>query len=255
MVVRDVKRQLVSMLLWSLGFLFMIIGGMTEFSALGDLEGSLNQAIESFPKIIRVLYGMEGMDLGTLTGYVGLLLFYVLIMAAIHGVFLGSSLIQREWKEKTEDFLFVKPWTRSSLLGGKFLSGLLVILILESVIGLSFFGILEPRDKMDLWSMIMLSSISTHLVFYLLGFALTIMLEKTWGSRVGLLMVLMSYFLTLLFQLLERPFIKLLSPLAYFSGDYLSKDLGEVLLYPLLLILICVMLLFFGLKVFEKRDL
>lgn len=149
MILREIKIRWKSLLFWAIGFAFMIIGGMTKFdtfSAGGSQD--LNQFIQSMPRIMRIIYGMEGIDISTFTGYFGLLLLYVLIMASIHGAFLGASLIHQEFKDRTADFLFVKPMSRDHILLRKLGSGLVMILILEAVIAACCFYVFNESGQL-----------------------------------------------------------------------------------------------------------
>lgn len=259
MIQREVTTRVKSIILWALGFAFMIIGGMTKFDAFsegGSGGQQLNQFINSMPRIMRIIYGMEGVDIGYFEGYFGLLLLYVLIMAAVHGAFLGASLLHQEFKERTADFLFVKPMSRDRILGHKLLGGLLVIAILEAFITASLVYVFGQTDKMELLPKTMSAIILTHLLFFSLGFLLTILLPRSkMGQQAALSFILLSYFSISLSQLYEQEWLLNLSPIGWYNKHLYQAGSGQLLMTGLLLTGLILGFLALAIQRFRRKDI
>ncbi len=257
MIKREIITRLKSLLVWALGFAFMIIGGMTKFDAFGaDSGDQLNQFIQSMPKIMRVLYGMEGIDISTFAGYFGLLLLYVLIMVAVHGAFLGTSLIHLEFKERTADFLFVKPVTRDNLLLRKLAGGVLVILILEAVIAACCFYVFQASGQLALLPKTLAATLLTHLFFFALGFCLTIVLPKSkQGQQVSLIVVLLSYLSITLAQLYNQEWILNFNPIGWYNRHLYSASAGTLGLAAAILSGLILVMTGAGIYRFRHKDI
>ncbi len=257
MIRREITTRIKSMILWALGFAFMIIGGMTKFDAFGTGTGTqLNEFIQSMPRIMRVLYGMDGVDISTFEGYFGLLLLYVLIMAAVHGAFLGTSLIHLEFKERTADFLFVKPASRSELLLRKLAGGLIVIVILQAFIALFCYIVFQQAGHLDLLPKTILTTFLTHLFFFALGFFLTIAMPKSkQGQQLALLVVLLSYLSIMLSQLFNQDWILNFNPVGWFNKYLYSGSTSAILTAAALLGLLTLALTAGGMRIFQHKDI
>ena len=135
MILRELKINIKSLLLWSISFAILIYFGMTKFEVMtGANSSSINQLVQGMPQMMRALYGIDGIDLATIEGYFGIVLLYVVVMVAVHGSFLGCRLLHREMKERTAESLFVKPKSRSYFLTQKLIGGFVVIALLDGII-------------------------------------------------------------------------------------------------------------------------
>lgn len=257
MILRELTTRLKSILVWALGFIFMILGGMTKYDAFGTGSGGdLNQFIQSMPRVMRVLYGMDGIDISTFEGYFGLLLLYVLIMTAVHGAFLGTSLIHLEFKERTADFLFVKPVTRDNILLRKLAGGLIVILILQGVIAAASYSVFQGAGKLALLPKTMLATLLTHLFFFALGFCLTILMPKSrQGQQVSLIVVLLSYLSITLSQLYNQEWILNFNPLGWYNKHLYTALAGTLNLAAAIMACLIALLVGGGLLLFRHKDI
>lgn len=261
MIKREITTRLKSLLFWALGFAFMIIGGMTKFDAFGTAGGNeLNQFVQSMPKLMRAMYGMDGIDISTFTGYFGLLLLYVLIMTAVHGAFLGTSLIHLEFKEHTADFLFVKPVTRANLLLRKLAGGLSVILILEAVIAACCYYVFRSSGQLDLLPKTIVATVLTHIVFFALGFFLTIAMPKSkQGQQLSLIVVLLCYLSITLSQLYDQvgifDFNPVGNPIGWYNRHLYTASAGTLNLAAASLIGLILLLAGGGIYLFRRKDI
>lgn len=219
MIRREITTRYKSMVSWSAAFAFFIIAGMTKFDAFADSGGEeLNDFVQSLPRLMRVIYGMEGVDISTFEGYFNILLLYVLIMVAVQGAFLGCALIHLEFKERTADFLFVKPLSRSRILLHKLAGGLAVILMLETVIAACCYYVFSNTGNVPLLPKTLVAIIITHFFFFALGFLLTIGLPRSkHGQLASLVFIILSYFSLSLSQLYNQPLLASISPVGWYN--------------------------------------
>lgn len=259
MIKREITTRIRSIILWAVGFAFMIIGGMTKFDAFSEGGSSgeqLNSFIRSMPRIMRIIYGMEGIDISFFEGYFGLLMLYVLIMAAVHGAFLGANLIHQEFKDRTADFLFVKPMSRDGILLRKLAGGLAVILILEAFIAASVYYVFNQAGKLSLLPRTLAAILLTHLIFFALGFLLTILLPSSkMGQQASLSVILLSYLSISLSQLYEQEWILNLSPIGWYNKHLYTATGSTLTLTAGLLTVLIVSFLGGALLRFRTKDI
>lgn len=253
MILREIKSRIKGNLLWIAAFAFFIIGGMTKFDAFQGSDNNMNQMVQALPRIMRIMYGMEGVDISKFSGYFGILLFYVFIMLAIHGAFLGVSLMYGEFKDRTADFLFTKPASRTSLLIKKCLAALGIILIIQVAIGLFCAYVFHRADSLKLLPETLFASLIIHLFFFAAGFAFSLWAPSPkQGQQISLLVILLGYLAIIFSSLYDIPALANITPLGYFKTKIYEANL---LPGGLLILLLSLILIISGLYAFKKKDI
>lgn len=131
---RELKAHRKGLLFWSIGMLLMVLSGVAKFYGYsGNGQSNINGMLELFPKSLQVLFGLEGFDLTMASGVYGILFMYIALMAVIHAVLLGTDLISKEERDKTTEFLFAKPISRTKVVTAKLLAGVVNIVVLNLV--------------------------------------------------------------------------------------------------------------------------
>jgi ABC-2 type transport system permease protein len=129
----ELKTYAKSTALWSVAMILLIASSMAKFSTYQSSGLSIQELMASFPKSIQAMFGLTGLDLTTPSGFYGLTFLYVLLVAAIHASLLGANILSKEERDNTEEFLFVKPISRNSVLLQKLFAALLLLLIFNVI--------------------------------------------------------------------------------------------------------------------------
>jgi len=122
---RECRANLKTFLFWNLGLFVLAFTGMTKFTGIAAATGGedINKILNQFPKVILAVLGISSVDISTLAGYYSILAFYALICGAIYAIHLGNNAVSREIVDKTYEFIFTKPCTKTYVLGMKVIAG------------------------------------------------------------------------------------------------------------------------------------
>lgn len=131
--IREMKAHRKSLILWCIGMLFMIVSGMSKYSYYVESGQSITELISNIPKTLRAILGFGDFDVTKASGFYGMLFLYLLVMATIHSSMLGANMISKEERDKTTEFLMVKPVSRTRIITSKLLAALANVLILNIV--------------------------------------------------------------------------------------------------------------------------
>ncbi len=227
---REMKSHRWGLVFWSLGMVFLVMSGMAKYAAYEQAGQSVEQIMGALPKTVQVIFGLTGFDLTTAAGFYGILFLYLAVMAAIHAVLLGSGVISEEERDKTSEFLYAKPVSRSKALTAKLSAGLLNIAILNLVtVGSSFVFVGYYGNGEDVTSeivVLMAGLFFLQLVFFAIGalVAGTARKPRSAGTRATSIMLLtfLLFYLVNLNEKLEP--LKYLTPFKYFDAAVLIKD-------------------------------
>lgn len=254
MILQEIKARWKSSLIWVIVTAAMMAWGMTEYKSMAPTM-SLDIFTEKLPKVMMAMYGMYGVDLNSLQGYFGVMLFFFTVIFAVHGAFLGCSLIDNEFRDRTAEFLFSKPSSRRNILLRKFVAGLIMLLIFQAVMTAVNYFILSDLRGLDLLWPSVIGLFFTHLFFYILGFGLTALLPTRMGQRVSLIVIALGYLAVVFSQLFDRPELKNITPIGLYGNSFLDRELSTFALPTALFIGAVLVLLAIGLWRFERRDL
>ncbi len=257
---REMKVHRWGLLFWSIGMLLLVISGMAKFAAYEQAGQSVEQIMGALPKAVQVIFGLTGFDLTSASGFYGILFLYLAVMAAIHAVILGAGVISEEERDKTSEFLYAKPVSRSTALTGKLLAGLTNLIVLNlvtlasSFVFVGYYG--KGEDVTSEILVLMVGLFFLQLIFFSIGAVVagTAGKPKSAGSR-AMSIMLATFVLFYLINLNENldP-LKYLTPFKYFDAAVLMKD-GLDPVFVALSLVIVVLGIFATYHFYGRRDL
>lgn len=151
-VLRELRANLKSLIIWCVSMAALVGAGMVKYSGVAAAGQSANDLISQLPEAMRNILGMNNLDITSVSGYYGVFYLYFLLLGGTHAVMLGATIISKEERDKTADFLFVKPVSRSRVITGK-LAAVLINLIVFNLITLMssviFVGIYNQGESIN----------------------------------------------------------------------------------------------------------
>jgi len=258
-VIRELKANFKSFLIWFASLSFFLVMMLTEFSAFYQ-NPELAQIIAVMPKELLEAFGMAGIDLTTLSGFIGMSLLYFSLMLGIYAILLGSGILAKEERDKTAEFLMVMPIKRGQIWVAKWLVGVLYNLIFIVLIAIVLLASVQQYEiETTFYTFLGLSFTGLFIltmVYYHLGLFLAAWLKRHHQSPlVSMGIIVITYLFTVFIGLSEKlAFLKYFSPFKYFEAkaiiDTQQLD-GQYLLIALGCIVICGVASYL---IYPKRD-
>ena len=257
---RELKVHRWVLFFWCLGVVWLIYGGMAKYAAYSAAGQSVVEVMDQLPKAIKVVFGLTGFDLGTAAGFYGVLFLYLAVMAAVHAVLLGAHLIAKEERDHTSEFLYAKPASRSRVLTGKLLAGLVNLVVFNLVTLVSSFYFVDMFGKGESVAsdilILMVGLFFIQLVFFSIGAVVagTSHRPKSAASVATSIMFLtfLLYYVVNLDQKLG--FLEYFTPFKYFDAAALMSN-GLDPLFIGLSVVIIVLAVFGTYRFYGARDL
>ncbi|KNY26006.1 ABC transporter permease subunit [Pseudobacteroides cellulosolvens] len=258
--IRELRAHRKSLIIWSAVILFMIISSVGKYSAYSESGQSMNEIFDKIPKTIKAVLGMGNFDLTTVSGFYGMLYLYLILMAAIHACLLGANIIAKEERDKTTEFLMVKPVSRYGVITAKLLASLfnvVVFNIVTLVLSIAIMGKYAKGESItgDIF-MLMGGMFILQLIFLTIGTGIAAASKrpKAAGS-IATVILLVSFILSSAISMTNSiEFLKYITPFKYFDAEKLMGGGFDPVFLILSLIIIagmvCVTYVFY-----KKRDL
>lgn len=259
--IREMKDHRKSLIIWSIAMLFMVASGMAKFSYYAQSGQSMTDLIATMPKTLRAVFGFGDFDVTKASGFYGLLYIYLAMMVTIHAVMLGAGIIAKEERDKTTEFLMVKPVSRTRIITSKLLAALSNVVILNVVTLILSIVVVGKYSKGENITsdilVLMLGMFILQLIFLFLGTAVAAVSKnaKISGS-ISATILLVTYILSILADMNNNlKGLKYITPYKYFDAAELIKKGALQPAYVALSLVIIAVMVSITYIFYKKRDL
>jgi ABC-2 type transport system permease protein len=259
--VKELRSHFKSLVIWSVCIFLMVLLGMIEYEGYSSSGQSINDVIGEMPQALQAVMGISDMDLSKASGYYGLLYLYLLLMATIHAAMLGAVIIAKEERDKTTEFLFVKPISRTKIITTKLLAAFTNIVILNIVTlvsSITLVGMYSGDEAVngDIL-MTMAGMFFLQLIFLVFGSALAAVKKQSKrASSLAAGVLLLTYLLSVAIDLNDKiDRMKYLTPFKYFEAKNIMFGGGFENIFVLLSVVLIAALTVVTFVFYKKRDL
>lgn len=260
MYLHELKSYLKSFFIWSGGMFFLIMAGMGKYSAgVTASDSNMNELMKEMPKSLQNLFGVGIFDLNQVIEYFGEMFLYILIMVGSHAVMTGSGIISKEERDRTIEFLMVKPVSRFSVIQWKLLAAstlclaFTVMTFLSSVISFRIYS-----KELYIPELLALSGCMFMLQIFFMAigaFFASCFGNHKISSAAGLSVMLGMFFLSILVDIFEQiDWLRFLTIFQYTDAKDILK-LGWSPVYPCIAVIITAILITLTFRQYQRRDL
>jgi ABC-2 type transport system permease protein len=258
---REIKSQRKALIIWCIGALVLVASGMSKYSVYSTSGQSMNEIMSKMPKSLQVLLGFDSFDLSTADGYFGFLFIYLVLMATIHAALIGSAIIAKEERDRTSEFLVVKPISRSTIITSKLLAALMNVFLLNIATLISSIVIVDYYAKGESHPnnivILMAGMFMLQLIFMLLGSAIGAFLNSPKSApSITAIILFAAYLLSMFIDLNNKlEYLLYLTPFKYFEAKNILVGNGFAPIFIILSFVIIVVQLRVTYHFYQKRDL
>lgn len=263
----EFKRNIKSLIYWSIGTSAIIVLFMSLFPSMKDLgmKELVGAKLEALPPAVLKIFNFSSItDFSDINNFLGYCLQNITMVCGVYGAMLGVNSIIEEESEGTIEFLYSKPVSRSKILWSKILSRVLQFCIFVIVIGAVTIGIsiavkTNEINTMDLIiniKSIFIGMIFLGYIFMAMGIAISTILKKgKMATSIGVILFFMTYILGIISKLKEEfSFIKYVSPYEWVIPSNIIKD-GFDIKFVLIGFLLIVISLIVSNIIYKKKDM
>ena len=253
----ELKQGKVSLIIWSAVLSFMLAVCVIIYP---EMSGQMDEASEMLSNMgsFSEAFGMDQINFGEFIGYFGIECGNVLgLGGAVFAAILGCSVIAKEEKEKTAEFLLTHPIRRSTVLTQKLLSVTLQTVIMNlAVMLVTLASVLligeEVNTKIIL---IFLSYLLMQLQVLFVSFCISSFSIRG-GLGIGIGVSIGSYFVNILSNLTdELEMLKYITPFAYTDSGYIIENNSLDIKYILIGACICAAAIAVSYIKYSKKDI
>ncbi len=243
-VLRELRANRKSLIIWCISMVALIGVSMVKYSGIEAIGQSANDLVNQLPAAMKSILGMNFLDLTSIAGYYGVFFLYFLLLGGTHAVMLGAIIISKEERDKTADFLFVKPIQRSRVITAKLIAILInlaifnLVTLLASVFFVAQYNKGESINSQIIYLMIALFIL--QVIFAAIGAGISGLAKNTKkATSFATTLFLITFLLSTAIDLYSRiSFLKYFTPFKYFPIADVMKGSFDPLFLCLAVVII-----------------
>lgn len=260
-VLREMKANMKSLIIWCIAIIFMVGAGMGKFAGMSSSPKTVNELLSQLPEAFRAIFGLGNFDLTKASGFFGVLFIYLALMAVIHASMLGAGIIAKEERDRTVEFLLVKPVSRAGIVTSKLTAALINVIIYNAftwIFSLVFVNYYSNGEAISGYvTTMMIAMFIMQLMFLFIGSGIAAFIKNSkMAQSIATSILLGSYIIYVIIALNSKlDFLKYFSPFKYFDANnmmYSGKfDPVMTALAAAVIIVMCAVTYVF----YNKRDM
>lgn len=255
---KSLKKQT---LIWVTAMIALAALYLSIYPSIAKDVDDFKELLGNYPPAIREMLGIDLDSIASLTGFYSMVFSFIVLFGGIQAMNLGVSILSKESRERTADFLLVKPVSRSAIIGAKLIAALTMLIITNIVYHIAvtiMANIFKTNDYNDkLFFLINLTLFFVQIIFAAIGLAVSVFFKKIKNILPISLGVVFGFYLigALLAVGEEKDKLRFISPFKYFDIDYITKNESYEILYLLLGAAIVIISVIIVYLIYNKKDI
>jgi len=221
----EFKRNLKSLLLWTLILIGLTAMMLALFPAFKDSFSDIEDFLSAYPEGFLEAFGLGegGLDMTNIYGWYGMEGYlFVILIGGSYAAILGGSILSKEEDEKTIEFLLSQPISRQQVFFGKALVVLLNLFIMDlmlSVVLLIAFSAMAQLNVV-VWLLFSFAPLILQVIFASISLLISIFITKSRKvMSIALGLVIGMYVIDLISTLTDAgDFLKYFTPYEYINA-------------------------------------
>ena len=260
MYVHELKSLRISAILWVIAMIALAGLYFGIYPSIVKNASAFTQIMGSYPASIRATLGVSLANITSLLGYYVMIYMLVSLLAAIQAMNCGVSILSKESRERTADFLLVKPVSRSAIVTAKLLASITMLVVTNVVYDVAALILAEIVKTTPfngtVFLLINLTLLFLQLIFLAIGLFLSVLFRQIKSVlSISLGVVFGFYILGALMATGKSGAVRYLSPFRYFNAQYIIAHKGYETSYLLVGLVIDVVGIVVSYMVYGRKDI
>lgn len=256
----ELKSYRKNTIIWTLFLVAIVVAFFSLFPSFSrDIE-DVKTLLGSFPESIRNMIGISLESFNNILGYYSFPFSFIILIGAIQAMNLGTSIVSKEIREKTADFLLTKPIKRTQILTAKILA-VITCLLITNAIYIVFSNLVASTVKNEDYSfkiffMISITLLFVQLIFMSLGVIISVILPKIKSVlSISLPTVFVFYFISFLSSRDSDDITRYINPLSYFDPAYIIEHNAYETRFIIISLAIIIVAIVSSYVIYDKKDI
>lgn len=214
---------------WACAMIALAALFLSLYPSMMSESADFTSLLEGYPASVRAMLGINLEYISSILGFYSMVFVYIALCGGIQAMHLGASILSKEARERTADFLLVKPVSRTRIVSAKLLAALTAILVTDLVFFLVTAiiagAVATANYSLSLFLMLNLPLLFIQLIFLAVGLVASVFFSRLKNVLPLTLGVVFGLYMTgaLLAAGPEGDIVRYLSPFQYFDSIYIIE--------------------------------
>lgn len=262
MYLHELRAYRKSTIIWTISIVTVLAVMLSMFPSFSNpsTQASIKTALQSFPEAVRKALGISIDMVTSILGFYSYLFLYVSLCGAIQAMNLGTSIISKEVREKTADFLLTKPVSRKQIVTAKLLAALTELVITNVVFTVAAFVICEmvknKEFSINIFLLITFSLFFIQMMFMALGVIVSVVMKKIKTViTISLSTVFVFFIISMFGSVIGDKAIRYVTPFKYFDSTYIINNGGYEASYLIVGVMFIIISTVASYYIYIKKDI
>ncbi len=229
MYLHELRSMRKSAMIWVSSMIAIAALYLSLYPGLANDAAGFKKMMGGYPPSVRAMLGVSLDSVTSLSGFYSMVITFVVLCGAIQAMNLGVSVLSKETRERTADFLLVKPVSRAAIVNAKLLASLTVLLATDILYGAAasvLVSIVKQSDySAKVFFMLNLTLLFIQLIFFAIGLGVSVFFQKIKSVLpISLGTVFGFYIVGALIATDKTDGSRFISPFQYFDNSYIIKN-------------------------------
>lgn len=258
-ILHELKAFRKSTIIWTCSLIGIVVFFLSLFPSMSRDVAEFSKILEGYPEGVRKALGLEIESFGSILGFYTYTFMYITLCGGIQAMILGTSIISKEIREKTADFLLTKPITRTKIVTSKLLAAVASLAITNALyLAAAYFmatRVTTEDFSGNLFFMISITLFFVQLIFLALGIITSVVFSKIKTVlSVSLGTVFAFFIIGMIVSAGDNGAKRFLSPFKYFDAKYMIKNSSYEASYLVAAIGIIIVSITASYFIYTKKD-
>lgn len=240
MYLHELKSLRKSVIIWTCALIALAALYLSIYPSMVKEGANFKELLSSYPATVRAMLGINLDYITSILGFYSMIFSFITLCGAIQAMNMGVSILSKESRERTADFLLVKPVSRSAIVSAKLLAAFTMIIatnVIFSAASTILANIVKTGDLNGrLFFMINLTLLFIQLIFLAIGVVVSVFFNRIKSVLpISLGIVFGLYMIGALIATdKNNDAARFISPFKYFDISYIIKNSSYEPLYIVL---------------------
>ncbi|MBL4953234.1 ABC transporter permease subunit [Neobacillus sp. OS1-32] len=256
----ELKDNRKSTIIWTLSLVAVVVLFMALFPSIAKDSEAFKKVLENYPESLRKAIGMSLDSITSLLGFYSYVFTYVVLCGAIQAMNLGVSMLSKETREKTADFLLTKPVTRTQIVTAKLLAAVVSLILSNLVVIMAALvaaqAVSERSFDTKAFLLISLTAFFVECMFLALGILISVLVPKIKSVLPLSLGTVFGFFILNMFgSVIGDKAVRYLTPFKYYDPGYISKHQTYEIRFIVIEVIFIIVAVTASYFIYAKKDI
>ncbi|WP_066503178.1 ABC transporter permease subunit [Abyssisolibacter fermentans] len=255
----EFKSYLKENIIWTVSLILCLLLFLSIYPSFSSEAEKLERLLNNFPETFKKAFGFNNLTFSSINSFYSMIFMYIKLIGAIFAMKLGLDIMSKEIREKTVEFLVVKPVNRKQIITPKFLAVLTHVIIMNVIYLICALLLVQIFKKVEFdfktFLLISLSLFFIQIFFLTFGILIGTIVKKIKSVLpITMGVVFGFYIIQLLNNTLQDKKLSYISPFGYFDPDSIMLEIAYKTNYLILNFILAMVFICFAYIRYQKKD-